>query len=123
MQYKKKKYCSAVFLDVQEAFDKVWHEGLLFKIKQKLQQYFLLLKSYLSDRSFQVRHGQDLSELHPIQSGVPQSSVLGPVLYTLFTADLPIRRNIAAATFADDTAILAVHQNPKAASKNLQRLK
>ncbi|KAK2577815.1 hypothetical protein KPH14_012697 [Odynerus spinipes] len=44
-----------------------------------------------------------------------------PVLYTLFTADVPIRRDIVAATFAEDTATHAVHQNLRNASKNLQR--
>jgi hypothetical protein len=45
-----RQYCTAVFLDVSQAFDKVWHPGLLFKIKRLLPlKYFNLLKSYLSD--------------------------------------------------------------------------
>ena len=44
----KKKYCSAVFLDIQQAFDKVWHEGLLYKLKKiLLRTYYSILKSYL----------------------------------------------------------------------------
>lgn len=43
-----KKYCSAAFLDITQAFDRVWHEGLLYKIKQNLPlNYYTLLKSYL----------------------------------------------------------------------------
>jgi hypothetical protein len=51
--FEKHKYCSAVFLDVSQAFDKVWHQGLLFKIKQTLPTGYLnILKSYLSNRYF-----------------------------------------------------------------------
>ena len=49
------EYCSTVYLDVQQAFDKVWYPGLLYKIKLKLpSEYYLLLKSYLYGRHFQV---------------------------------------------------------------------
>jgi hypothetical protein len=48
-----KQYCTAAFLDIAQAFDKVWHPGLLYKIKKLLpSNYFPLLRSYLSDRSF-----------------------------------------------------------------------
>ncbi|KAH8418172.1 hypothetical protein KR222_006726, partial [Zaprionus bogoriensis] len=56
-------------------------------------------------------------------AGVPQGSVLGPVLYTLFTADLPIIADdrLTVATYADDTAFLATAQHPQEASDILQR--
>ena len=48
-----RQYCTAVFLDISQPFDKVWHTGLLYKIKQTLPSgYFHLLKSYLQDRLF-----------------------------------------------------------------------
>jgi len=53
-------------------------------------------------------------------SGIPQVSVLGPFLYTLYTADIPQSPNTALSTFADDTAILSNHSNPITASTNLQ---
>lgn len=116
-----KHYCSAVFLDVSQAFDKVWHRGLLYKIKKILPlQYCAILKSYLSDREFQVVSGEAKSEILPIKSGVPQGSVLGPLLYLLYTHDLPRSRNIELATFADDIAIISTHENPRIASLNLQ---
>ena len=52
---------------------------------------------------------------------MPHGSVLGPVLYTLYTVDLPIRRDVTVATYANDTAILAVHQDRELASRILQR--
>ncbi|CAD6229611.1 GSCOCG00012115001-RA-CDS [Cotesia congregata] len=115
-----KKYCSAAFLDIQQAFDEVWHTGLLYKIKKDLLQYYLLLKSKLSNRKFYVQHGQAKSTFHLVQAGVLQGSVLGPFLYTLFTADLPVDEQTTTAIFADDTAIIAADTDPTTASELLQ---
>lgn len=77
----KKLYCSAVFLDISQAFDKVWHAGLLYKLKQALPHcFFHILQSYLDKRCFQVKQNNELSGLYEIKSGVPQGSILGPIL-------------------------------------------
>jgi hypothetical protein len=116
-----KKYCAAVFLDVSQAFHSVWHSGLLYKIKQFLPPpYFHILKSYLSDRQFQVRVGNEKSELQPIKAGVSQGSVLGPTLYVLYTSDLPTSTNTTLGTFADDTVILSVNEDSRRAASDLQ---
>jgi hypothetical protein len=71
------------------------------------KQYAEILESYLTERFFRIK--QDVySELKEIKAGVPQGSVLGPVLYLLYTTDLPKLENSIVATFAYDTAILAV---------------
>jgi len=68
------------------------------------------LKSYLPDRTFQVRYQEEYTKLYIIQPGVPQGSILGPILYSIFTADLPeTEQQTLTATYADDTAILASH--------------
>lgn len=116
------RYCSAAFLDVSMAFDKVWHEGLLYKIKTQLPyNYYQILQSYLADRYFMVKYQDVHTSLFPIKAGVPQGSVLGPILYLLYTADLPKTRLTSIATFADDTAILASSKDPRIASQNLQK--
>lgn len=116
-----RKFCSAAFLDISQAFDKVWHDGLLFKIKSFLPHtYYNVIKSYLSQRYFRIKYQNSHSKLQSIGSGVPQGSVLGPLLYTIFTADIPTHPATLTATFADDTAVLASHQNSFTASQILQ---
>lgn len=117
----RKEYCSSVFLDVKQAFDKVWHEGLLFKLKHFLPTpFYLLIKSYLRERTFYVNISDEDSEICDVKSGVPQGSVLGPILYTLFTSDMPTSNEVTIATYADDTAILATNESPIEASKLVQ---
>lgn len=116
-----KQYCSGVFLDISQAFDKVWHPGLIYKIKHILpSNYFNLLKSYLSERTFQTKVNEAKSDYFSISSGVPQGSVLGPLLYVLYTSDLPTAQNAITGTFADDTAILSCHEDPQIASNITQ---
>jgi retron-type reverse transcriptase len=115
-----KRYCSAAFIDISQAFDKIGHTGLLYKLKRAFpHREYTLLKSNLTDRTFQVRY-QEYIKLYTIQSGVPQGSILGPILYSIFTAGLPETEQTLTATYADDTVILASHQNPTTASRKLQ---
>uniref|UniRef100_A0A2S2P698 Putative RNA-directed DNA polymerase n=1 Tax=Schizaphis graminum TaxID=13262 RepID=A0A2S2P698_SCHGA len=117
----KKKYCSCVFLDVSQAFDRVWHEGLLFKLKAFLPPtYFLLIKSYLTDRHFQVKFGSSFSSIEKISAGVPQGGILSPILYNVYAADQPTSPTTSVAEFADDKAIISIHEDSHIASLNLQ---
>jgi len=108
-------------MDVAQAFDKVWHEGLLHKLKKIMPHNFTaLLQNYLIGRQFFVTYGSVKSSLHPIKAGVPQGSVLGPLLYTLFTSDLPEPDKAVVATFADDTAFLSSSPHYPEATTQLQ---
>jgi hypothetical protein len=67
-----KNYCPAVFLDVSQAFDKVWHRGLLLKIQQTLPpKYFRILQSYLHCRYLTITYNNGTSSPIPMLSGVP----------------------------------------------------
>uniref|UniRef100_A0A1B6DFT6 Reverse transcriptase domain-containing protein n=1 Tax=Clastoptera arizonana TaxID=38151 RepID=A0A1B6DFT6_9HEMI len=118
----RKRICSAVFLDISQAFDRVWYKGLLHKLRSILPyQFFLLLKSYLTDRKFRIRQEDVCSKLKDICVGVPQGSVLGPVLYLLYINDIPETYNTSIATFADDTALLAVGNTLEESKGRLQQ--
>jgi len=107
-----KQVCSTVFLDVAQAFDKFWHEGLNYNAE--------ILKSYLTERFFRINQGDAYSELKEIKVGIPQGSVLSPVLYLLYTSDLPKLENSIIGMFADDTAILAVGSGNEEPAGKLQ---
>lgn len=119
--FERKLYCSAVFLDVKQAFDRVWQNGLLYKIKKLFPApFFLLIKSYLKERHFYVKINDETSDMCTMYAGVPQGSVLGPILYTIFTSDMPVIDGVTIATYADDTAIMAKHESPVEASALVQ---
>ncbi|GFX03215.1 probable RNA-directed DNA polymerase from transposon X-element [Trichonephila clavipes] len=104
---------AAVFLDIQKAFDRVWHTGLLFKlITYKIPPPLIyLLNSYISDRSFTVKINRTFSQLKKINAGVAQGSILAPTLFNLYVNDITKNSNTIICMYADDTAILSRHRN------------
>lgn len=70
-----------------------------------------MIQFYLSHCQFTVQYGDAKSRLRPVHADVQQSSVLGPLLYLLYTADIPGVQNTHVVTFGDDTAILTLRDN------------
>ena len=80
----------AVFLDISKVFDKVWHDGLIFKMRQHgiSGNLLKLLKNHLSNRKQCVVLNDFSSDYASIDSGVHQGSVLGPLLFLIYIYDL-----------------------------------
>ena len=93
-----------VFLDISKAFDRVWHKGLLFKLKSNGIEgnLYNLLQSFLCDR-FQrvVLNGQN-SKWEKISAGVPQGSILGPLLFLIYINDISEHLEENVKLFADE---------------------
>ena len=116
------KVTCGIFIDLQKAFDTVNHEILL----QKMNHYGFRgitnewLRSYLSERKQKVTINGFVSESSVINHGVPQGSVLGPVLFLLYINDLhDCIKHSTTYHFADDTNLLNIGPNYKTLKKHL----
>ena len=99
------KEVRAVFCDISKAFDRVCHRGLLFKLESIGVSDSLLLwfKSYLADRKQRVVLPGAVSAWKSIKAGVPQGSILGPLLFLICINDIVVDIHSSIRLFADDT--------------------
>ena len=94
------------FLDISKAFDKVWHEGLVFKLKTYSVEGKLLklLENYPTDCQQRVVLNGWTPSWQNVYTGVPQGSVLGALLFLIYINDLPDELTSMCKIFPDDTS-------------------
>ena len=105
-QFSKRKGVLATFFDITKAYDQVWHARLLYKLKDigLNGNVFQFIKSFLNDRKIQSKVGNTYSSTRTLHMGIPQGSVISPLLFNILTFDLPknLSKNITLVQYADD---------------------
>jgi hypothetical protein len=98
---------AAVFLDIEKAFDTTWHPGLLHKLPELefLTSLIKFITSFRTNRKFKVLVHGKFSTPQETATGVPQGSVLAPILYNPYINDAPAASRTHFAPFADNTCI------------------
>ena len=112
--FENKKVACGIFLDFAKAFDTVNHEILLHKLEYYGIRGLSLswFRSYLSDRQQCVKNGDIKSDFTTVKHGVPQGSILGPLLFLLYINDIVLfLKRLQFLLFADDTSIFATGDN------------
>jgi len=110
-----RKEIRIVFCDVSKAFDKVWHNGVLFKLDQlgingNLHTW---IQDYITNRKQRVVIQGHHSEWGDIKAGIPQGSVLGPLLFLVYINNIVNEVNCGIKLFADDTLIYTIDDGSK----------
>ena len=113
----------SVYLDISKAFDRVWHEGLIYKLKRcgvtgnllQLLQHFLLNRQQRT-----VLNGQT-STWGYVFAGVPQGSILGPLFFLIYINDLTANLKCSVKLFADDTLLFTIVQDPVMAAIDMNQ--
>jgi ribonuclease HI len=108
-----KRYVPVVFVDISKAYDKVWIDGLLYKLHHDLgikENLFYMIRAMLTKRTIQVVCDGKISTMHVLEEGVPQGSILAPLLFLIYIHELTQtpanNKSICMSLFADDIAIL-----------------
>ena len=110
-----------MFLDISKAFDRVWHKGLSFKLQSigisgNLLDWFT---NYLTDRYQRVCIKNDSSSWKKVNAGVPNGSILGPLLFIIFINDIVKDIKSSICLFADDTCLFEIVEDPAASADTL----
>jgi len=114
----------AVFLDFEKAFDMMWRARLLLKLKNFgiNGSMYEWIRNFLSERTIQVRVGNELSDVHILENGTAQGAMISPLLFICMISDLPNGlHDVETSLFADDSAIYKSGRNVKYLQRVIQR--
>ena len=116
------------YLDISKAFDKLWHEELIFKLKSvRISETLLeLIKSFLANKFQRVVLNGQTTEWLSVKASAPQGSILGPLLFLIYINDLSVDIKSTEKLFADDTALFSIVHDPNTLAnefnKDLQKI-
>ena len=117
----------SIFLDIAKAFDKVWHDGIIFKLTQNgisgnlLNPLRTKLQNFLNERKQRVILNGQFSTWKNVSAGVPQGSMFGPLLFLIYINDLTEDFSTNAKLFADDTCLFSVIHDIQTSANNLNK--
>lgn len=108
-QFSRRKCLLATFFDVTKAYDQVWHSRLLYKLKDigLSGNIYDFIKTFLEDRHIRTKVGNSYSTRRKLHMGIPQGSVIAPILFNILMHDLPrkMTKKIELVQYADDICI------------------
>ena len=111
-------------IDFSKAYDRVWRSGLYKKmLDMGIPQCIIKwIKSYLTDRTAKVRLGEKCSKIAPMKEGLPQGSVIAPILWLIYINDISDNwKEVEESLFADDTAMIAQSKDFRVAAQHIQK--
>ena len=113
----------SVSLDISKAFDKVWHDGIIYKLTQNgiSEDLLNLLEDFLKERKQRVVLNGQVSTWKNINAGVPQGSILGPMLFLIFINDLTEGLTTNVKLFPDDTSLFSVVHDTQTSANDLNK--
>ena len=111
----------SVYLDISKAFDRVWHDGLIYKLKRRgvSGQLLSLIKSFLGDQNQRTVLNGQCSNWGDILAGVPQGSILGPLFFLVYINDLTADLKCNVKLFADDTSLFTIARETNEAAEHM----
>ena len=112
----------SVYLDISKAFDKVWHNGLIYKLKRcgvSGKLLLSLIQSFLKDRKQRTVLNGKCSNWGDISAGVPQGSILGPLFFLVYINDLTADLKCNVKLFADDKSLFTVVREANEAASDM----
>ena len=121
--YQKGTHTTAVFIDLQQAYDKVWRKGLLLKMQRMGIQgkMYKWIKNFLNERTIQTNVDNQTSPKLVLEEGLPQGSALSCTLFLIFINDLARELKSEKALYADDLVIWHSHKYARQSARHLNR--